>query len=260
MKTWRCSVCGFVHKGAKPPIACPQCGSGPGEFSDKEKEKPTYDGKPFDVLLINGSTHSSHNTAILADIAEQELRQKKVSYRRFDLNKYEIRHCWCCYSMADAECTYPCRDQLDDMPAFHEMIVNSKALIIVSPINWNNMSARLKDFLDRTTCLENLPILGEKSLTTGKVAGILVNGHEDGALKTAMDIFVYLQQLGYILAPFGFTYRTHGAGNDAKTDNKFIKGDKKLGAEVRKVVSNVVETMNMGLETKLKDRIKPVCE
>jgi multimeric flavodoxin WrbA len=122
------------------------------------------------------------------------------------------------------------------------------------------MSARLKDFLDRTTCLENLPLLGEKSQTAGKIAGILITGHEDGALKTAMDIFVYLQQMGYILAPFGFTYRTHGAGNDAKTDNKFVKVDKKLEKEVRKVVSNVAETMRMGLETKLRDRIKPVCE
>jgi multimeric flavodoxin WrbA len=260
MKTWRCSVCGFVHKGAKPPIACPQCGSGPGEFSDKEKEKLTYDGKPFDVLLINGSSHRSHNTAILADIAEQELRKKKVSYRRFNLNEWEIRHCWCCYSMGDAKCTYPCRDQLDDMPAFHEMIVNSKALMIVSPINWNNMSARLKDFLDRTTCLENLPVLGEKSLTADKVAGILITGHEDGALKTAMDIFVYLQQLGYILAPFGFAYRTHGAGNDANTDNKFIKGDKKLRDDIQKVVDNVTELIKEDLEKKLADRIKPVCE
>ncbi len=260
MKTWICGVCGFVHKGDKPPKACPQCGSGPGEFSDKEREGLVYDGKPFDVLLINGSTHSTHNTAILADIAEQDLRNMKVSYRRYDLSKYEIRHCWCCYSMADSECTYPCRDQLDDMPAFHEMMVASKALIIVSPINWNNMSARLKDFLDRTTCLENLPILGEKSLTAGKVAGILITGHEDGAMKTAMDIFAYLQQLGYILAPFGFAYRTHGAGNDAKTDNKFIKGDKRLEKEVRGVVNNVVETMGEGLEKKLAERIRPVCE
>jgi hypothetical protein len=75
-----------------------------------------------------------------------------------------------------------------------------------------------------------------------------------------MDIFAYLQQLGYLLAPYGFAYRTHGAGNDAKTDNKFIKDDKRMEKEVRGVVSNVVETMNMGLEAKLKDRIKPVCE
>jgi multimeric flavodoxin WrbA len=260
MKTWRCSVCGFVHRGEAPPKACPQCGSGPGEFSDKEKEKLVYDGKPFDVLLINGGNHATHNTGLLADIAEEELRKKKVSYRRFDLNKYEIRHCWCCYSMADAECTYPCRDQLDDMPAFHEMMVASKAIIIASPINWNNMSARLKDFLDRTTCLENLPILGQKSLTSCKTAGILINGHEDGAMKTAMDILFYLQELGYILAPYGFVYRTHTAGKNTNTDNRFFKEDQKIRDEVKKVVGNVIELLKEDLETKLAPRIKPVCE
>ena len=36
------------------------------------------------------------------------------------------------------------------------MIAASKAVIVVSPINRNNMPVRLKTFPDRTTCMENL--------------------------------------------------------------------------------------------------------
>jgi multimeric flavodoxin WrbA len=74
------------------------------------------------------------------------------------------------------------------------MIVDSKGVIVISPIIWNNISARLKDFLDRLTCIQNLYSQKKEGLTTGKVVGILVNGHEDGGMKTGMDIFIYFQQ------------------------------------------------------------------
>ncbi|HBX43585.1 MAG TPA: rubredoxin [Deltaproteobacteria bacterium] len=27
MKRWKCSVCGYIHKGDEPPTVCPVCGS-----------------------------------------------------------------------------------------------------------------------------------------------------------------------------------------------------------------------------------------
>ncbi len=260
-KSWKCSVCGYIHTGVEPPEECPQCSSSGKEYSElSDKQKLRYDGKKFDVLLINGSSHRSHNTGILVDLAEEALKKKGVSYKRFNLNELDIQHCWCCYSMRDSACTYPCRNQLDDAPSLHEMITDSKAVIVASPINWNNMSARLKDFLDRLTCLQNLYLLDKSGLTTGKIVGILINGHEDGGMKTAMDIFIYFQQMGYILAPFGVAYRTHGAQYNAKTDIGFFKNDEILKKEVEGVVANVVGTVELGLEIKLKDKIIPVSE
>jgi multimeric flavodoxin WrbA len=162
--------------------------------------------------------------------------------------------------MKDAACTYPCRNQLDDMPALHEMILDSKAIIIASPINWNNMSARLKDFLDRLTCIQNQSLIGKGNMTYGKALGILVDGHEDGALKVAFDIFTYFQQMGYVFAPFGFAYVTHKAGYDAVTDNDFFLKNRKIEKDVDGVVNNVVETMNLNLEKRLKDKIAFICE
>lgn len=261
MSLWKCTVCGFIHKGDTPPAECPQCSSNGENFIEKkDSERLRYDGKKFDVLLINGSSHKAHNTSVLADIAEEDLTKKKVSYRRYNLNELEIHHCWCCYSMRDSACTYPCRNQLDDAPALHEMLLDCKAMIICSPINWNNMSARLKDFLDRLTSIQNVCLLGKPSLTMGKTLGILVNGHEDGALKTAMDIYVYFQQMGYVLAPYGFGYRTHGAVHKSVDDREFFKKDKKLRGEVAGVVNNVVETMALDLEKKLAGKIKCVSE
>ena len=122
------------------------------------------------------------------------------------------------------------------------------------------MSARLKDFLDRLTCIQNLVLTKNESLTAGKVVGILINGHEDGALKTAMDIFIYFQQMGYILAPYSFAYRTHTSSKNAKTDFGFFKNDEKIKKDVDGVVNNVVEMIKLGAEKRLKNKLVLVSE
>jgi len=260
-KAWKCAVCGYISRGEVPPTECPQCAGTAREFIEiTEKKALRHDGEKFDVLLINGSSHRANNTGYLVDLAEDVLREKGVSYRRYNINEFTINHCWCCYSMRDNACRYPCRDQLDDMPAFHEMVIASKAIIVASPINWNNMSARLKDFLDRLNCIQNLYLLKKPGLTEGKIVGIAVSGHEDGATKTALDIYLYFQQLGYVLAPFGIAYRTHGAQFNTITDTEFLKNDPLVVQKVKGMANNVVEMMRLDSEEKLKGKLVPVCE
>jgi multimeric flavodoxin WrbA/rubredoxin len=258
---WKCHVCGFVSRSVTPPDECPQCASSHKEFEEiSDKKKLRYDGEPFDVLLINGSSHRSNNTGYMLDLVEEVLKEKGVSYRRYNLNEYLINHCWCCYSMRDNACRYPCRNQLDDMAAFHEMVIASKAVIVGSPVNWNNMSARLKDFLDRLNCIQNLYLLKKPGLTEGKIVGITVSGHEDGATKAAMDIYLYFQQMGYVLAPFGISYRIHGAQYNTITDTEFLRSDPLVILKVKGMAANVVEMLKLDLEGKLKGKLVPVCE
>jgi multimeric flavodoxin WrbA/rubredoxin len=258
---WRCTVCGFVFTGERPPKGCPVCHSPSPEFiRDRPRAPLSYDGKPFDVLLINGSTHRAGNTGYMADLAEEVLCEKGIPYRRYNLNEHHIDYCWCCYAVRAESCTYPCRNAQDDMPAFHKMLAASKAIIVVSPINWNSMSVRLKAFLDRTTCLNNVYHLKKPGYTEGKVAGILVCGHEDGAIKTAMDIWLNFEQLGYILAPFGIGFRTHGSEFNSSTDREFFKNDEFIVRQAKGVTSNVIALMHEGLEERLKGRLVPVTE
>jgi multimeric flavodoxin WrbA len=259
--SWRCTVCGFVFTGDKPPKGCPVCHSPSNEFiRDGPRVQLSYDGEPFDVLLINGSTHRAGNTGYMADLAEEMLREQGIEYRRYNLSEHTIDYCWCCYAVRAESCTYPCRNTKDDMPAFHKMLTASKAVIVVSPINWNSMSVRLKAFLDRTTCLNNVYHLKKPGYTEGKVAGILVCGHEDGAIKTAMDIWLNFEQLGYILAPFGIGFRTHGSEFNSSSDREFFKSDELIVRQAKGVTSNVITLMREGLEERLKGRLVPVTE
>ena len=128
-KAWKCAVCGYIYKGESPPAECPHCASTVREFIEvTEKKGHRHDGKQFEVLLINGSNHRANNTGYLADLAEEVLKEKGVSYQRINISEFTINHCWCCYSMRDNACRYLCRNQLDYMPAFHEMVIAAKAV------------------------------------------------------------------------------------------------------------------------------------
>jgi multimeric flavodoxin WrbA/rubredoxin len=260
-KIWKCGVCDYEFSGDKPPSKCPHCASSSEEFYEKDDGfKLEYNNEKLDVLVINGSNHAYHNTGIAVKLIENELKLKKAKYRIINLNQIKVKGCWCCYSNGDEECTYPCRNQFDDVPILHRMIVNSKSVIIASSINWNNMPGRLKNFLDRLTCLQNINTLGKKSLTVGKTIGIFVNGHEDGAMKTCSDIFLYFEEMGFISAPFCYGYRTHGAENNANSDNNFFKKDEKLRKSIKGLVNNVLVMGELDLENKLRGKIKSVSE
>ena len=38
MKTWICSVCGYIHEGENPPEKCPQCQAPAEKFNEKTEE------------------------------------------------------------------------------------------------------------------------------------------------------------------------------------------------------------------------------
>lgn len=245
---WVCRACGYRHSGSSPPKECPQCSSPKGEFAPGSAAKPlSFDGKELDVLVINGSSHASHNVDILLGWAEKALKRERMRFRRVDLNSVRIDHCWCCYSMKDEACTYPCRNQGDDMPILHEMLLKSRGVLVASPINWNGMGARLKDFLDRTTCIQNMQLLRGEAPLAGRPFGVLVAGHEDGAYKTAHDIFHYFQQMGYVLAPFGITYVLNNRAYPSSADHSYIMKDRKTREFTEATVRNLAKAVRLDL-------------
>lgn len=43
MRTWKCTVCGYIHRGEQPPRVCPACFSAfDGLFQEVEEEKPWW--------------------------------------------------------------------------------------------------------------------------------------------------------------------------------------------------------------------------
>ncbi len=75
-----------------------------------------------------------------------------------------------------------------------------------------------------------------------------------------MDIYLYFQQMGFVLAPFGIAYRIHGAQFNTVTDMEFLRNDPIVIQKVKGMAHNVVEMMQMDPEKNLKGKLVPVCE
>lgn len=258
MPVWKCNVCGYEIDTTEAPDPCPSCGSSSDEFYVKGHHTRDRLGGQADLLIINGSKHRAHNSAYFASVAEEAAKAMGVSYRLLHLADYKIEPCWCCYSMNEELCRLPCRNAYDDVHKLHNLILGAKAVIIVSPINWNGMSVTLKTFLDRLTCIENMYVIDETLPLAGRTLGIVVNGHEDGAYKTAFDIFIVFQNLGFILAPYGIAYSTHGRQHKPDTDHQYFSEDEVMKTFVKNVTHNVIELARIGVESRME--IKPSCE
>jgi hypothetical protein len=53
-------------------------------YNKRDRVQLAYDGKKFEVLLINGRTHRSGNTGYIAVLAEEVLNEGGLSYRQYN--------------------------------------------------------------------------------------------------------------------------------------------------------------------------------
>ncbi len=51
---WKCSVCGYMHEGDNPPVACPKCGAPAEKFnalSDEDAQKVYASDRTNDIHM-----------------------------------------------------------------------------------------------------------------------------------------------------------------------------------------------------------------
>lgn len=81
MKKWRCTVCGYIHKGDTPPDVCPVCGVGPEFF------EPVADD-PDSTIIEEGREESQADKQIDIVIGQSDPKKMqsalyKISYGLF---------------------------------------------------------------------------------------------------------------------------------------------------------------------------------
>lgn len=227
-----------------------------GELASRRIEiwRSIAEQKPIDVLIISASAHPHHIVSgYIAPKILQHLEESHpgLAYEWIDLSKYKIEHNWACYSLADDECRFPCNNLDDDMRNLYPKLVRAKSLMIVTPINWEGMNSRLKVFLDRLTNMQDIGLQVGHVDWAGRPVGIFVNGHEDGAYKVAWDIFLVLQNLGYVLPPFGIWYNLSNLAENTNADLGKLRDNSLALDRLHKVADNVVHFMQLRVDRSL---------
>lgn len=132
-------------------------------------------GAPPRILLINGSPRSEHTcpgemskSFRLIEIARGVLADSGATVACLDLSRVaseygrHIHPCKACYSTAAALCHWPCTcypnhslgQTHDWMNEIYPMWVEAHGVMIVTPVNWYQVSSPLKLMMDRMVCAD----------------------------------------------------------------------------------------------------------
>ena len=130
---------------------------------------------PCRVLLINGSSRSEHTCPgemskswRLVEIAREAMATQDIRVQVLDLSRLasefgrEIHPCKGCFSTAPALCHWPCScypnyslGQVHDwMNDIYPMWVQAHGVMIVTPVNWYQVSSPVKLMMDRLVCAD----------------------------------------------------------------------------------------------------------
>lgn len=169
----------------------------------------------MEVLYLSGSPRKKSNTDYLL------MRMLSQTAGEFvKITDYRIEPCYSCW-----KCLKLGRCVIEDDMSNELMprLLKADAIILGSPVYFNNVSAQLKAFIDRTWCL--------KGKLRNKIGGAVVVGRNDGAEGAITAIHAFFLKHDMIPANRG----VHGyayAKQEVEEDPEALESAKKLAKRI----------------------------
>jgi multimeric flavodoxin WrbA len=175
------------------------------------------------VLCISGSPRVDGNTdyllnELLATVDGQFIR----------LADYRIVHCTACWKCLE---TGRCVIADDMTEIIIPLLLESDAIILGSPVFFNNVTADMKAFMDRTWCL--------RGTLRNKIGGAVVVGRRYGLETAVTAVNGFLLKHDMIVANRGVTGLAFEKGEVAD-DAEAIRSVKNLAQRIKELKSSVV--------------------
>ncbi len=163
------------------------------------------------IVYVSGSPRKESNTDFLL--------KSMISFTGGELVKlsdYRVEPCLSCWScVKSGECAIE-----DDMTnTFIPMLLKADAIVVGSPVFFNNVSSQLKAFIDRTWSI--------KGSLRNKIGGAVVVGRRDGAESAITAIHAFFLKHEMIPANRG-VHGTAFARGEITEDDEAMESAKKL--------------------------------
>lgn len=170
------------------------------------------------VVCISGSPRKNSNTDYLLNILRGMLGGKFIK-----LSELKIEPCMSCRTcLKRDECSID-----DDMKnVITPLLLESDAIILGSPVYFNNVSAQMKAFMDRTWCL--------RGKLRNKIGGAVVVGRRYGIESAVNAINSFFLKHEMIPANRGVCGLAYEAG-EIVNDKEAINAVKRLGERIREL-------------------------
>ncbi|MCX8194009.1 MAG: flavodoxin family protein [Candidatus Pacearchaeota archaeon] len=206
--------------------------------------------------------------------AISEAKRLGAETKLIKLKEYHIEPCKGCYSTTNTQCHYKCScypegQYGDDMTnKLYDVVSWADVIIFATPIHNFKISSLMSLFLDRLISMDGSLAPAdmnnvknkeinikhtkwiEKNATdefgsgflrrfTGKIAGIIVSGHEVGASLTISSLFMTLNQFGMLFPPFSSIYAINTIQDGLYKDKKKLRNSH-YEKEARRLARNLI--------------------
>lgn len=206
----------------------------------------------------NDMAQQNSTTEWLLNKSLDEAKKLGAETKLLPLRKYEIRPCKACYSTSNAQCHFKCScypegEKGDDMTnKIYDQCSWADVVLFATPVNNFKISSLMALFIDRLISMDGslkpadpadsknkeLNIAHTEFIEqhgtaefgsgflhrfTGKVAGLIVAGHEAGASLTISSLFLTLNHYGFLFPPFSNMYAMGSVCDNTATDKKKLE-------------------------------------
>ena len=220
------------------------------------------------------------NSEELLETALAKCKKLGADIELVKLRDYKIGYCKACYSTCNTQChfyctCYPKGKAGDDMTnKLYDKILEAEGIIFATPVNNFAVSTLMKTFLDRCISLDgslspansNSPKnkqlnikhmkylaqnVDENNLATGmirrfsgKVAGVITTGHEEGTSMAISSLFMTLNHFGMLFPPFSNMYAMSSYRKSTFEDKKITQSN-----EYKKEAEMIAENVILGVKS-----------
>ncbi len=181
------------------------------------------------VVALNGSARKDGNTAILINLALDELRAEKIEAGIIQMAGEKIAGCIACYQCTKTK-DGKCAVKTDRFNDYMQMLRDADGILLGSPVYVADITANMKALLERATvvCRANGGDLFKRKVGAGIVAARRAGALQ--ALNVLNDFFLINQM--FIV---GSNYWNIGMGRNAgevKNDAEGVQTMKVLGTSM----------------------------
>lgn len=211
----------------------------------------------------------------------KELKRLGAETELIPLRKYNILPCKACYSTTNTQCHFYCScypkgtSAADDMSnILYDKILDADIIIFSTPVNNFKISSYMAIFLDRCISLDGslppadpegtknkelnikhtkfvelfaddkVPGSGFLRRFIGKVGGIIVTGHEEGASMAISCLFMTLNHFGMIFPPWSNIYAMSSIIYPTYRDKSIVTSPVFID-DAKKVAQNTMTTAKL---------------
>ena len=156
------------------------------------------------ALILNCSLKPSpepSNTAALAKVVADALREREVEVREVRLVDHEIK--------PGVETDM---GEGDEWPSIHDAVLAAEILVIATPTWIGRPSSVAQRMLERMDAMISETDGEERPVAYNRVAGVVVTGNEDGAHHVISEVAGALGDIGFTVPGQAWTYWNKGPG------------------------------------------------